>query len=169
MPSTQSRHTLLTVGLVLALVGSSGCLGAGPLLGGGCEYGRVTATPYPDVPATLTNETVSEFAEGFERARLLERHAGDGRNLTYRIIADSVNRTGDGWLVHLTGGFVEKGCHGTGSYVADGVVGAQYFVNETAVYRADAYWNSSVDPRENGTKVVENPRSDRTSVNKVTA
>jgi len=132
-------------------------------LGGGCEYGRVTATPYPDVPATLTNETVSEFAEGFERARLLERHAGDEKNLTYRISTDSVNRTGDGWLVHLTGGFAEKGCRGTGSYVADGGVGAQYLVTETAVYRADAYWNASVDPRANGTKVVENPQSDRTS------
>lgn len=163
MPSLPSRHTVLAVGLVFALVGSSGCIGLASLPGGGCEPTRVTATPYPAVPATLTNETVTEYAEAFEQARLLERHAGDRKNFTYRIVVDSVNRTSDGWLVHLTGGVAERGCSWGRSYVGDGVVGAQYFINETTVYRVDAYMNAAADPRESGTEVVDNARSSRNS------
>lgn len=162
MPSRDFGPALSTAGIVLAVVLASGCVGLPTATEDECRYEPVTPTSYPEIPATLTNESVGQFATEFERARFYERFEGERVRVSFNARADRVNRTGSGWLVDIDGGFAEYGCNDGVSYVADGIVNARYFVNETAAYRADGVGhpesdverNATIDPRENGTRVL---------------
>ena len=122
--------------------------------GGGCPSNQRTPSQYPDVPPTLTEERVVEFVKRFERVKVIDQYARDRSSLTVRVTAESVTRTDDGWLIQLGGGFSQRGCSGGNTYVSDGIITAAYFVNETGVYREDAFPDTAVDPRENGTRVA---------------
>lgn len=128
-----------------------------------CDYDdeyyheRVTSVPPPEIPDTLTNESVAAFAEAFERARIYREYDADMRaTIEMGVEANQVNHTDEGWFVHLSGGYTIYDCAG----VADGKTSVQYFVNETAVYREPVpplYRQPSptpVDPRVNGTRVL---------------
>ncbi|MFC5972609.1 hypothetical protein ACFPYI_14825 [Halomarina salina] len=120
---------------------------------GGCQS-KITAQQYPDPPSTLTEERVVEFVKRYERAQIINQSAGDHGSLSVRITVESVSQTDDGWLIQLGGGMSQEGCGDGNSYVSDGIVAAHYFVNETAVYRADTFAETAGDPRQNGTKVA---------------
>ncbi|MWG33722.1 hypothetical protein [Halomarina oriensis] len=122
--------------------------------GGACPSNQRTPSQYPDVPPTLSEERVVEFVKQFERVKVIDQYARDRSNLTIRVTVESVTQTDDGWLIQLGGGFSQRGCSDGNTYVSDGVISAAYFVNETGVYREDAFLKTAVAPRENGTRVA---------------
>lgn len=65
-----------------------------------------------------------------------------------------VNRTPDGFIIHVIGGVTYQGCTDGSVWVADGGLAANYFVNETTAIRLNQPRNRTDDPREHGGEVV---------------
>jgi hypothetical protein len=112
--------------------------------------------PLPDAPENVTRESVRSFATAYEEATVWNRERADSTlSLGVHVSeATVVNRTETGYVVHLAGGFGFEDCL-DGSHVAgEGIVRANYFVNETTVIRLGNPDARTVDPR-NGGAVVE--------------
>lgn len=122
------------------------------------EYHRVTSIPYPEIPDTLTNDSVAAFAEEVERAYFYREHAGHVANFTsVDSSAVEVNRTDGGWLVYVRDrGYSIHRCYGPDKPgVAMEGTWAHYFINESAVYRQGNAQNAdSEEVRTNGTRVI---------------
>lgn len=158
MSAPPHRRTLLLVFVVLPLIIVSGCLG--PLKqtqpSGSCTEKRLTPAPYPDRPATLSTESVRTFVADLERAYVYAREASDGDvvNVSFDPEPDEVTRLEDGWSVRIETGFSQYTCLDGSLAVGDGYYTARYFLNESAIYRAqDGGAGPVADPREQGTRI----------------
>ena len=158
--SALHRSVLLALAVVsLAVLG--GCpahLGAewsGPETEADCPRERVTSIPYPDRPATLTNESVRAFVADLERAYVHSREAErDVTKVSFDPEPDDVTRLDDGWSVRIETGLSTYTCTDGGLAVGDGYYTARYFVNESAVYRVQEGGDGPVpDPRERGDRL----------------
>ncbi|MFC4407457.1 hypothetical protein [Haloarchaeobius iranensis] len=111
--------------------------------------------PVPDLPSNVTRETAIAFAERHAEALAWNdsvRSAEFGLSVTSDTSV--VNRTPDGFVIHVTGGVTFRGCTDGSVWVADGGLAANYFVNETTAIRLDQPQNTTDDPREHGGEVV---------------
>ncbi|MFD1512700.1 hypothetical protein [Halomarina rubra] len=152
-PSRPSDSCLVLA--VVALLLTSGCLGwssAAPR--DDCPDERVTAVPYPDRPATLTNETVRAFVADLEEAYTYGRHAdGDHVEVAFDPEPDRVDRTGEGWFVTVETAQSTRVCsNGTVGVSDGGERTIRYFVNDSAVFR-DLARSPGEDPREYGVRI----------------
>ncbi len=111
--------------------------------------------PVPDLPSNVTRETAIAFAESHAEALAWNdsiRSAEFGLSVTSDTSV--VNRTPDGFIIHVTGGVTFQGCTDGSVWVADGGLAANYFVNETTAIRLNHPQNTTDDPREHGGEVV---------------
>ena len=169
MPDHALHRSVLLALAVAALVVLGGCLGhfgAGSSSSGteaDCPRERVTSVPYPDRPATLTNESVRAFVADLERAHVLTREAeDDATKVSFDPGPDDVTRVDDGWSVRVETGLSTYACTDGSLAVGDGYYTARYFVNETAVYRVQEGGDGSVpDPREHGERIRVGNETDR--------
>ena len=152
---------LMAVSLVLA----GGCQsdGSSRTTSSRCSE-TVTPVPYPERPATLTNDSVRPFVADLERAYQSLRAAPDENitNVTFDPTPDTVTATDDGWLVRIESGYVVYDCAGGGLGVTDGYLYVTYFVNKSAVYRAQGD-ETGIDPRVDGTGIQVSNSSTTTS------
>lgn len=161
LPLTLHRRGLLLL-VIVPVVAFSGCLGQ---LGttptstedsNTCPDERVTPVPYPDRPATLTSDSVHAFITDLEQAYVYNREADEGNvtNISFDPEPDNVTRLDDGWVVRIETGVSEYSCTNGTLSVGDGYYTARYFLNESAIYRAQDGGDGPVgDPRKYGTKI----------------
>ena len=170
LPLTLHRSVLLLL-VIVSLVALGGCLGqfgtepTNPEDQNTCRDAQVTSVPYPDRPATLTNESVQGFIADLERAYIYNREADEGNvtDISFDPEPDDVTRLKDGWSVRLETGISEYRCVDGALSVGDGYYTARYFLNESAIYRAQDGGDGPVeDPRKYGTRIrTGNATSDR--------
>lgn len=150
MPSPRRR--LLVALVCCSLVTVGGCLGVGESTKteSNCPDERVTPVPYPDRPATLTNDSVGTFVSDVERAYLNGEYAdGNTTSVGVDLDPDRVNRTDDGWVVTVESLFSTHHCVDGSLGVSDGTHRVQYFVNESAVFRLE-HGRANETPRGDG-------------------
>ena len=111
--------------------------------------------PVPELPSNVTRETALSFAESHAEA-LAWNDSIQSAEFGLSVTSDAavVNRTPDGFIIHVTGGGTYQGCTDGDVWVADGGLGANYFVNETAAIRLNQPRNTTDDPREHGGEVI---------------
>lgn len=161
MPAPALQRSVLLALAVASLVVLGGCLahfGVGsssPETEADCPRERVTPVPYPDRPATLTNESVRAFVADLERAHVLTREAErDATKVSFDPEPDDVTRVDDGWSVRVETGLSTYTCTDGSLAVGDGYYTVRYFVNETAVYRVQDGGDGPVpEPREHGERI----------------
>lgn len=163
MPASALHRSVLLALAVVSVVALGGCLGhldsdsTGPETETetDCPKEQVTPVPYPDRPASLTNESVRAFVADLERAYVHTREAdGEATDLSFDPEPDDVTRMEDGWSVRVETGIATYSCAGGNLAVGDGHYTARYFVNESAVYRAQDAGDGAVpDPRERGKRI----------------
>ena len=157
MPSTRSSHRLVLAAAVLSLVVLGSCLAQSEPSGefDRCRRDPVTAVPYPDRPASLTNESVRTFAANLEEAYVLDRKVRDNGTVevSFDPQPDEVTELDDGWSVRIDTGLSVYTCTDGSLAVSDGAYVARYFINESAVYRSDSGSRPVADPRERGVRI----------------
>ncbi len=130
------QYRSLAVLLVLVL---GGCLSAG---GAGTADGHTpteTPRPLPDRPDSLTNESAKEFVVAYERAHAWNAIRNPNTtDLTLNAVTTRVNESGDGYRVHVEMGLSHYQRVDGGKTVGDGYYTAVYFVNDSALLRAQA-------------------------------
>jgi len=111
--------------------------------------------PLPDAPENVTRERVRSFATAYEEATVWNRERADSTlSLGVHVSeATVVNRAETGYVVHLEGGFSFEECLDGSGVAGEGIVRANYFVNETTVVRLESPASRTADPRNGGTVV----------------
>jgi hypothetical protein len=151
------RRALLRSAMVALCGGLTGCLGGSDEADSRsqkCAQSPVTPVSYPDRPESLTNQTVTGYATELERAYQYRRAGNDTVEIHLGRAAASVNRTETGSLVQMEFGLSVYTCTDGVRSVGDGYYSVRYFINETAVYRAQRGGSGDVpDPREHGERI----------------
>ncbi|MFC7139704.1 hypothetical protein ACFQMA_07605 [Halosimplex aquaticum] len=118
--------------------------------------GHVERQPYPDKPADLTEQRVTQYAKACENATVWnEELTGSGETPTQILVSMDevmVSNRSTGWTVQLS---YMVGVHSP-NRVGDSTGAAAYFVNESTTLRtvgakAD---HGELDPRRNGSVVT---------------
>jgi len=153
VPSLLSGRRFPLAIAICVIVVLSGCLGqfASDESTSTCSEERLTPVPFPDRPASLTNDSVSAFVATLEEAYLYNQYAGDENitKITFDSEPDTVTRLDDGWLVRIESLFALYDCAGGALGVSDGHHSVSCFINESAVYREGGDSPGS-DPRDGG-------------------
>jgi hypothetical protein len=171
MPPLTLHRSVLLLLVIVSLVALGGCLSqfgtesTNPGDRNTCPDEQVTSVPYPDRPATLTNESVQAFIADLEQAYVYNREADEGNvtNISFDPEPDDVIQLEDGWSLRLETGISEYRCVDGSLSVGDGYYTARYFLNESAIYRAQNGGDGPVgDPRKYGTRIrTSNATNDR--------
>jgi hypothetical protein len=114
-----------------------------------------TPTSTPVRPDDFTRENVAPFVRAYEEATVRKATLDEqtARMSVHVSEAAVVERTADGYVLHLEGGFSVERCLDGRRAAGEGVVRANYFVNETALVRLGDPKNRTTDPRGRGTVV----------------
>ena len=148
----------IAVALAVVLAGCASALPATPndATTTTAEPPELTPKPLPDRPGDLTEHRARSFVQSYERAYKWNRERTDDTvDLTINPVRTRVTREADGFVVHLEVGVTRTVRRDGAETVGDGFYTVNYFINETALMRAQTGGQTRPGPDPRNGTVVE--------------